>query len=66
MQRRKFIHKSGLLSAGVLAGTSAIWSANNYSKPNNLINIGVIGTGDRGGGMIPLINQIEGLHVGAC
>lgn len=66
MQRRKFIHKSGLLSAGVLAGTSAIWSANNYNSPNNRINIGVIGTGDRGGGMIPLINQTQGLNVGAC
>lgn len=66
MQRRKFIRKSGLLSAGVLTSTSAIWSANKYNSPNNQINIGVIGTGDRGGGMIPLINQTEGLNVGAC
>ena len=66
MQRRKFIRKSGLLSAGFLTGTSVAWSANNYSSSNNLINIGVIGTGDRGGGMIPLINQVEGINVTAC
>ncbi len=66
MQRRKFIHKGGLAGAGILAGTSAIWSANNYKSRNDSISIGVIGTGDRGGGMIPLINQVEGIHVTAC
>lgn len=66
MQRRKFIHQSALLSTGVLAGTSALWSASKKSSPNDLINIGVIGTGDRGSGMISLMNQIEGIHVAAC
>ena len=66
MQRRKFIHQSGLLSAGVIAGTSTLWSATKNGSANDLINIGVIGTGDRGSGMIPLINQIEGLNVAAC
>jgi predicted dehydrogenase len=28
--------------------------------------MGIIGTGDRGGGLIPLVNQIENLEVGAC
>ncbi len=31
-----------------------------------MINIGVIGTGDRGGGLIPFINEIENLNVIAC
>ncbi len=66
MERRKFIQKSGLLSTGVLAGTSGLWAANNSFGANDRINIGVIGTGDRGGGMIPLLNQIEGIHVAAC
>ena len=66
MQRRKFILQGGLLSAGVLAGNSALWSANKKGSPNDLINVGVIGTGDRGSGMIPLMNQIKGLNVAAC
>ena len=66
MKRRDFIEKSGLLSTGVLAGTSGLWAANNSFSANDKINIGVIGTGSRGGGMIPFINQIDGLNVTAC
>ena len=66
MKRRDFIEKSGLLSTGVLAGTSGLWAANSSFSPNDKINIGVIGTGSRGGGMIPFINQIDGLNVTAC
>ena len=66
MKRRDFIEKSGLLSTGVLAGTSGLWAANNNFSANDKINIGVIGTGSRGGGMIPFINQIDGLNVTAC
>ena len=66
MKRRDFIEKSGLLSTGVLAGTSGLWAANSSFSANDKINIGVIGTGSRGGGMIPFINQIDGLNVTAC
>ena len=66
MKRRDFIEKSGLFSTGVLAGTSGLWAANNNFSANDKINIGVIGTGSRGGGMIPFINQIDGLNVTAC
>ena len=66
MQRRDFLDKSGLLSTGVLAGTSGLWAANSSFSANDRINIGVIGTGSRGGGMIPFINQIDGLNVTAC
>ncbi len=66
MERRKFILNSSLLTTGVLAGTSGLWAAAKDLGSNDRINIGVIGTGDRGGGMIPLLNQIDGLHVAAC
>jgi len=35
-------------------------------SPNDAINIGIIGTGDRGGGLIPFINEIDNLRVVAC
>ena len=39
-----------------------------YGNPsaNETINVGVIGTGDRGGGLIPFINQIANMRVVAC
>ncbi len=66
MKRRDFIKKSGLVSTGILASTSAIAAINNNIGANNTINIGVIGTGSRGGGLIPILNRIEGVNVAAC
>ncbi len=66
MKRRKFIQQGGLASAALIAGTSAIASGRRTWGPNDMINIGVIGTGDRGGGLIPIMNDIEGLNVAAC
>ncbi len=65
MKRKEFIVKSGLLSAGALASVSAIGSIGRLGA-NDTINIGVIGTGDRGGGLIPFLNEIEGIQVAAC
>lgn len=65
MKRKEFIVKSGLLSAGALASVSAIGSISRLGA-NDKINIGVIGTGDRGGGLIPFLNEIEGFNVAAC
>ena len=36
------------------------------SSKNDVINVGVIGTGDRGSGLIPLINSIPNLRLTAC
>jgi predicted dehydrogenase len=65
VKRRKFIQKGGLASAALIAGTSAIASDRKKRGANDMINIGVIGTGDRGGGLIPVMNDIEGLNVAA-
>ncbi|WP_108425289.1 Gfo/Idh/MocA family protein [Flagellimonas amoyensis] len=64
MKRRDFIVK------GSLAGSAALYAPTvlGYGAPNanETINVGVIGTGDRGGGMIPFINQIPNMRVVAC
>ena len=66
MERRDFLKKSGLISTGILASTSAIAAINNNIGANSTINIGVIGTGSRGAGLIPLLNRMEGVKVAAC
>ncbi|SNZ00059.1 Gfo/Idh/MocA family protein [Flagellimonas pacifica] len=62
MKRRDFVTSTGM----AIAGVSAMNAGMLYPSKNNIINIGVIGTGDRGGGLIPIINKIEGLEVTAC
>lgn len=65
MKRRDFIVKSGLVTSGVVASTNVLGAATNLGF-NDTVNIGVIGTGSRGGGLIPFLNQIEGVNVIAC
>ena len=65
MKRRVFITKSSLASAGIIAGTATLGAITKKMGANSTINIGVIGTGDRGCGLIPLLNDIEGIHVSA-
>ncbi|TNJ44901.1 Gfo/Idh/MocA family oxidoreductase [Tamlana fucoidanivorans] len=66
MKRRDFIVKSGLVTSGLAVGSSVLWGATNGFRANNTINIGVIGTGDRGAGLTPFLNEIEGVNVIAC
>ena len=65
MKRKDFIIKGGLatIAVAVAAPLSSINALNNNSR---VINIGVIGTGDRGGGLIPIVEKIEGLNISAC
>ncbi len=61
MKRREFIKNTsiGIAAASVpfvLKGT----------PPAKSIRLGVIGTGDRGAGLIPFMNSIDGLDVVAC
>ena len=64
MRRREFILKGGLATTATLYGSGMLAQA--VKSPNDTINIGLIGTGDRGGGLIPFINEIENLRVVAC
>ncbi|MFD2099026.1 Gfo/Idh/MocA family protein [Flagellimonas iocasae] len=64
MKRRDFIVKGSLASSAALYAPTVL----GYNAPsaNDTINIGVIGTGDRGGGLIPFLNEIPNMRVVAC
>ena len=64
MKRRSFIKKTGIASAGILGSNSIFGSISNLStSTNDSINLGVIGTGQRGAGLTSIINGIEGINV---
>ena len=63
MNRREFVVKGSLGSLALTASTSVF---GNFISFNDTIKIGVIGTGDRGAGLIPILNQIDGINVIAC
>ncbi|MFK8061146.1 MAG: Gfo/Idh/MocA family protein [Polaribacter sp.] len=64
MKRRDFIKKTGIASAGILSANSLFGNISNLNtSANSTINIGVIGTGQRGGGLTSIINKIDGINV---
>jgi len=65
MDRRKFLIQSGAVSAALITSTSVLGHIGNKFNSKK-INIGIIGTGQRGSGLIPFINEIENLNVYAC
>ncbi len=61
--RRSFIKKSAVaFSAPLITPKSDIFSIFK-SSPLNQLNIGVIGTGDRGQGLLKLISKIDGMRL---
>lgn len=66
MKRRDFVIKSSLATAGLATSTYAAANMLGTGKANNKINIGLIGTGSRGRGLIPTIDGIENMNVVAC
>jgi len=64
MKRREFV-KGSLTTSAALYATSAL-GFKRIMGASDTVNIGVIGTGDRGGGLIPVINEIPNLRVVAC
>ena len=63
MKRSTFIKKATLATAGI-AGTSYIYGNLLSNKnANTTINIGVVGTGVRGSGLISMINKIDHVNV---
>ncbi len=66
MKRREFVVKSSFATAAVASSTSVLGNINSFSGANDTVNIGVIGTGDRGSGLTPFINQIDKFNVIAC
>lgn len=66
MKRRDFVIKGGIATSSVLLPSIALSNHLKSFDVNDIVNIGVIGTGDRGGGLIPLINKIENFNVIGC
>lgn len=62
MKRREFTKKSGVALAGVSTLGTGIWTP----SKKDTIKVGVIGTGDRGSGLISIMNDISGLEVVGC
>ena len=58
--------KTGLATVATVSTNTLLGGTFSTKSPLETLNIGVIGTGDRGGGLIPFINQIENLQVVAC
>ena len=65
MKRREFLKKSALTTGSLLASHSLLMSSNILGA-NDTVNIGVIGTGSRGGGLTSVINRIDNIRVVAC
>jgi len=66
MKRREFVLKSSLATAAVTTSTSVLGNLNKFKGANDTLNIGIIGTGDRGSGLTPFINEIDNFNVIAC
>lgn len=66
MKRRSFVKKTGLATIATVSTNTLLGTSFSSKSPLETLNIGVIGTGDRGSGLIPFINQIENLQVVAC
>lgn len=65
VNRRTFLKSSGLVASGLTLGLSAV-TINKVVAKNDIINIGVIGTGSRGTGLIRTMQNIPNIKVLAC
>lgn len=66
MKRRSFIKKTGIVTAGVASSGYLYGNILSSRSVNDIVNVGVIGTGARGGGLTSIINSIDNLNVLAC
>lgn len=65
MERRKFIQKSSLVGLGVLSSGSIMSALELKEFEGKELNIGIIGTGGRGKGLIPIINTTKNITIEA-
>jgi predicted dehydrogenase len=67
MKRRSFIKKTVAVTVGIASSSYLYGNVMSNLHANNTINIGVIGTGARGGGLMSIINSIDHVNViAAC
>jgi predicted dehydrogenase len=63
MNRRTFLKASGLLAGSAALGGAR---ASGGAVHGETVRLGVIGTGDRGSGLLHVVSQLEGFRVTAC
>ena len=66
MKRREFVIKSGLATTALASSSMVFGKYQDFKRANDSVNIAVIGTGDRGSGLIPFINEIPDFNVIGC
>lgn len=66
MKRRDFIIKSAIASAAVTTSAAAMTKVFDFKNANDTLNIGIIGTGDRGTGLSANINTIDNFNILGC
>lgn len=64
MNRRDFVLKSSLAAAGLTL--SQIKAGGKTISANDVVQLGIIGTGDRGGGIIHILKKLPQFKVVAC
>ena len=64
LKRRDFIKTSVLSTGGVLLGSNC--ASSKAATVDDPVKLAIIGTGDRGTGIINLVNKIDGIEVAAC
>ena len=66
MKRRDFIIKGAMASAAVTTSAAAMTNVFDFKHANDTLNIGIIGTGDRGTGLSANINSIKNFNILGC
>ncbi len=66
ISRRKFIGMSAAATAGLTLGIPALTRGDKKIAANDKLNIGVIGTGDRGEWEVYILKDLPGMQVTAC
>ncbi|MBU2912888.1 Gfo/Idh/MocA family protein [Reichenbachiella agariperforans] len=64
IDRRKFVKAGAVTAGGMLLGAN--YATGMFGRKPDEVGVGVIGTGDRGTGIIHLIGELEGVKVTAC
>ncbi len=64
MQRRTFIKNTALAATGLSLASSGMPAI--LKNKGEKVRLGIIGTGDRGKGLIPIIQQLDAFDIVAC
>ena len=66
LSRREFLKLGGATAAGMTLGMTTMAPGSAHFTSNDTLQIGVIGTGDRGAWEVYILKQTPGTNVVAC